>query len=246
MRCLISSIFVLVFCVGIVAQTDKPSPCPIVDVIGPAGVTISGETMTFTANVNSDDDASLIYSWTVSDGTISEGQGTPIIKVITTTEPSEKEYITATVEVKGLPENCANKASERSVVAIGCRLPITFDEYGKMPFREEKARLANLAFELKKNTDFAALIIIYLAKEDTYSSVKNRVNNVSNYLTENQQIPKERFKFLFSEFDTQKTVIYTLPPSAIDNFSDGEKSLTDLRSPNQTSSKTIQKNQKRR
>jgi len=237
----VTSILVLTFCVAMFAQTDKTLPCPVISVTGPAGVTNAGETITFTANISEINTIPIAYSWTISDGTIIEGFGTSVIKVATNSDTAGK-VVTATVEINGLPIDCNKTALGTAQIPYLCILPITLDEYEKMPFREEKARLANLAFELKENTNFVALIMIYLAEEDTYSSVKNRIDNISKYLTTTQKIPKEKFRFVFLENSVQRTVIYTFPPDVIDAFSDAEKTLEELRPPNQTSQKSRRKN----
>ncbi len=245
----IVSILTMTFCAEMFAQT-KTLPCPVISVTGPAGVTNAGETITFTANISEINTTPIAYSWTISDGTIIEGFGTSVIKVATNSDTAGK-IVTATVEINGLPIDCNKTALGTAQIPYLCVLPRTLDIYEKMSFQEEKARLANLAFELNENTDFEnidfiALFIIYLVKEDTYSSVKKRIDNISKYLIENQQIPKERFRFHFSENGVQRTVIYILPPDVVDNFSNGVKNLAELRSLNQISPKKTQKNQKRK
>jgi len=231
----IASILVLTFCAVTFAQTSEIPPCPTIEIAGPEGVTLAGETITFTANISENNSISVTYDWTVSDGTIIEGHGTSIIKVATHSGLAGK-VITATVEIKGFPAKCKNKNSGEAQIPTNCFFPI--DDYENLTFREEKARLANLAYELKENTNFVALIMIYLTEEDTYSSVKNRIDNISKYLTTTQKIPKEKFRFVFLENSVQRTVIYTFPPDVIDDFLDAEKTLEELRPPNQTSQKS--------
>jgi hypothetical protein len=57
--------------------------CPTLEVTGGGGVK-GGETVEFTANVSGGTAADITYNWTVSQGEIIEGQGTPKIKVKTT------------------------------------------------------------------------------------------------------------------------------------------------------------------
>ena len=51
----------------------------------------------------------LTYNWTVSNGTITEGQGTPVIKV--DTKGLKGQSITTSVEIGGLRYDCNNFAS---------------------------------------------------------------------------------------------------------------------------------------
>lgn len=74
--------------------------CPTVDVTGPAGITRPGESMTFTANVSGGSAGDVTYTWTVSAGSISNGQGSPVITVDTTGLPGGSN-VTATVTIGG-------------------------------------------------------------------------------------------------------------------------------------------------
>src|SRR4051812_29245282 len=66
--------------------------------------------LTFTAKVESiESKVKLNYKWTISAGTITEGQGTASIKV--DTNGVRSGGTTATVEVEGLDSSCKNMAS---------------------------------------------------------------------------------------------------------------------------------------
>ena len=68
--------------------------CPSLSVDAPSSPVQAGETMMFTANVSGGVVDKITYDWTVSDGKIIEGQGTPIIRVAT-----NSEMIGKTIEV---------------------------------------------------------------------------------------------------------------------------------------------------
>src|SRR5690606_20383933 len=86
--------------------------CGTLSVIGPAGITPPGQSMTFTANATGGS-ADVTYNWSVSSGTIESGQGTPSI-VVSTTNDMANTSVTATVELGGLDPacNCPSTASE--------------------------------------------------------------------------------------------------------------------------------------
>ncbi len=194
----------------ILPDNKTKSTCPTIEVIGPAGVTVAGEPITFTANVTSDDADSLVYNWTVSDGTIIEGLGTPVIKVATNSEMGGT-VVTAVVEIEGLSIKCKKTAWAEAQIPDVCYLPRKTDEYEHLPFKDEKPRLANVAVELKQDANSVAFFIIYVGEKDTYLSVKTRVDGISKYLTNIQKIPVERFQFVFSKAEAQRTVIYVFP-----------------------------------
>ncbi len=76
-----TTILILVFSFSVFAQNEN-SPCPKIDVSGGSGVVKTGELMTFTVNtIGETVNLNLEYEWTISQGTIVEGQGTPVINV---------------------------------------------------------------------------------------------------------------------------------------------------------------------
>jgi hypothetical protein len=136
----------------------SPCVCPNLDVSG-GGVVQPGEPMSFTANVSGGTATDITYNWTVSAGTISSGQGTPSISVDTT--GLEGQNVTATVEIGGsLCATCTRNDSETGSVAVNPK-PRLFDEFGKLPDDEVKARIQNLYVELGNNPNSQGYIINY-------------------------------------------------------------------------------------
>jgi hypothetical protein len=88
--------------------------CPVIEISTPADPVKAGETVTFTAKIPGDFvSENTTYNWTVSAGTIVEGQGTPQIKVETMREMADGN-LTATVEIgseriAGICESTASK-----------------------------------------------------------------------------------------------------------------------------------------
>jgi hypothetical protein len=140
--------------------------CNAITVSGPSGVTNPGDSMTFTANVGGGGD--YTYNWTVSNGTISSGQGTSSITV-STTKDMAGQNVTATVEVGGMCPECPKTASETAGIAP----PIKFtqiDEFGKLPDDEVKARVDGLYLQLNNNPTAQGYIINY----GTAAEIKKR------------------------------------------------------------------------
>lgn len=236
------AVLILVFCLAAFAQTDQTSSCPAISVSG-GGVVESGEPMIFRAEVKGFDLEKLTFNWTVSNGTIIEGRGTPDIKVDTTGLSSSS--ITATVEIKGLSEGCGSIASETGSVSPVCGIPMMIDDYERIPFREEKARLDVVALKLEKNNDLMAVFFIYVTEKDSYQAVKTRIFNISKYLSETLKIPKERFNFVFGGItDIYRTIIYLPPVSSSLEFQNWEVSFEALKSkmPDKTVKKPVRKN----
>lgn len=92
-----------------------PCFCPTLLVTG-GGVVSPGGSVAFIANVLGGTAIDLTYNWTVSQGEIIKGQGTPQIKVRTTREMIGT--ITATVEIggNGFCITCLRTASETATI----------------------------------------------------------------------------------------------------------------------------------
>ncbi len=81
--------------------------CPAVWVSCPSQRTLP---IVFTVTIsNAESNHTIKYYWTVTRGKIQSGQGTQTIEVYAS--PDDSKGLTATVELIGLAEGCANKAS---------------------------------------------------------------------------------------------------------------------------------------
>jgi hypothetical protein len=97
---------------------NENSACPKISVVGPTSIIPSHalEPMFFTVSIEGKpENLKIEYAWIVSAGKILEGQGSKTIKVDVTGLVNQN--VEARVEIKGLPEKCANTASETGVVA---------------------------------------------------------------------------------------------------------------------------------
>jgi hypothetical protein len=118
--------------------------------------------MSFTANVSGGTSGDITYDWSVTNGTISSGQGTPSITV-DTTGLANNTNITATVTIGGalLCAECVKQASETGSVSrpdIPARL---IDEFGVLPNDEVRARIDNLFVALGNEPNAQGYIINY-------------------------------------------------------------------------------------
>lgn len=147
-----------------VAECDdcvKVCECPSLSVSGPSGTTAPGDSMTFTANISGGSCDNVTYNWTVSSGTIVEGQGTPVIRVATTKEMANSN-VTATFTASGdcLCEDCPRTASGDGPVA-GNPMPEKVDEFGAQTPDEIKARLDIINNRISSDPTSRAVIINY-------------------------------------------------------------------------------------
>lgn len=106
-----AAVTMLAFTTTATAQTKESPDCPEVSLVGPGKNKIkAGNTATFKI-VLPDKLAKtdLTYNWSVSNGTITSGQGTKSIEV--DTKGLAGQIISAIVEISGLKVQCENTRS---------------------------------------------------------------------------------------------------------------------------------------
>ncbi|HEV7893941.1 MAG TPA: hypothetical protein VGP08_25220 [Pyrinomonadaceae bacterium] len=169
-----------------------------------------GEELTFSAEV--DTAASAVkntFKWELSAGTITEGQGTPSLKVDST--GVGVQTVTATVEVAGLPAACASKSSCTTAVLkiIGCG----FDEYGNIRFEDEKARLDNLAIELQNDPTASGYLLCYGGRVGYEGEARRRCDRAKKYISEVRGIPADHIVTVDGGFREDLTVRLVVVPA---------------------------------
>jgi hypothetical protein len=90
--------------------------CPTVSIAGPSDQLTAGDTLVFTANI-SGTNISVTYNWSISAGAIMSGQGTAMI--IVNTDSLAGQYVTATVELGGVPRECISVSSATADIVAG-------------------------------------------------------------------------------------------------------------------------------
>lgn len=132
----------------------------------------------------------LIYNWTVSAGTIIEGQGTSSIKV--STAGLDGQSITASASLAGYDASSARCSASCSVqipIAQTCR---KFDEYPEISRNEEKARLDNLGVALQNDPFATAYVIVHPGEHSKPGDVEKRSRNVTDYLINSRGMDSRR------------------------------------------------------
>ena len=143
------------------------TPCATVDVSS-SGVTEPGKSVTFTANVNGGS-GNFNYNWSVSQGEITSGQGTPSITVSTTREMADSNVVaTVRVDDRGRQTSCPTCNISDDDVAPISGLPriILIIEQGKAVPDQIKAAVDSFYIELNNNPNAMGYIVNYgTAKE---------------------------------------------------------------------------------
>jgi len=175
-----SSTTVLVIC---------PAPvCPNVLISCPDRV-VPNQPLTFSATATGGSgNVTPVYRWTVSGGRIIEGQGTTSIKVDTTGLGGQT--IRATFSVDGYPKDCSASCGAQ------IQLPLVpsrkFDEFPSIARNDEKARLDNLAIELKNDPTSTAYVIVYPGQSERTGEVQKHTTQIVNYLVNYRGVDSRR------------------------------------------------------
>jgi hypothetical protein len=163
-------LLLLASAVDVRAQSDKPD-CPTISVTGPAGILQPGDLATFTVQIdNPQKFGHLEYEWTVEGGELVEGQGTDKIQVRFSDVHAK---LTASLRIRGLPEGCANTASEIYQLACILPVPVLLDEFGRLANDAIRTRLTKLFAVLEENPNNQGYVILYGTESEMKSSERS-------------------------------------------------------------------------
>lgn len=210
-RLLLLTILVLIFCLQPFGQ-DK-SECPKVEITGPTEPFPSGNSIAFVVTLTSDIKYSKIeYKWTVSKGEIQNGQGTVAVVVATFGERNN-QIITATLEIKGLPEGC-NNIFTKSVEMVSQRIidPIIPDKLsGKSSFNDVIARLMNLSLSINNEQGSSGEIVFRVSNNSERNWATSQQKNILKSL-KRLNIPKDKIMMEIEKGKVFETEFIFIPP----------------------------------
>jgi len=87
------------------------------------------------------------------------------------------------------PEIKAQDTSPNRIIAVD---PVKFDEFGNIPWEDEKARLDNLAVTLQREPGRIAYIYVYAGRGDCIGKAQARARRAKNYLVRKRDIQPDR------------------------------------------------------
>ena len=182
--------------------------CPAVSVTGPTTTGVD-QPLTFTSNYNGGTPGiTPVYNWTVSAGTIVEGQGTDRIKV--DTKGFAGQTIRASLSLGGYNLECA------ADYAVTIPQPKVegrrFDEFPDITRNDEKARLDNFAVELQNDPRSTAYVIVYPGKHAKRGEVQEHSGRIVEYLVNTRGLHQRRIVTLVGPKRDQLHVELWLTP----------------------------------
>lgn len=182
--------------------------CPAVEVTGPSALGVD-QAVTFTSRYNGGTPGiTPVYNWTVSAGTIVEGQGTERIKVDTTGLAGQT--IRASLSLGGYNLECA---ADYAVTMPAPKLVSRrFDEFPDIARNDEKARLDNFVIELQNDPSATAYVIVYPGKANKRGEVQEHSGRVVEYLVNSRGLDQRRIVTLVGPKRDQLHVELWLTP----------------------------------
>jgi hypothetical protein len=197
-----------------ICKSCEDVACPRIWLNGPAGYIAHGMATIFAFNADLPNLENLKYQWTVTAGNIDQGQGTPVLYLITNNEDGGKE-LKVKVRVTGLPEGCPDTAEfvYGKLQFEGDAFP--WDEWGRVPLRLELERLDLVAAGWKQNPANFFYIILYRAAGETAASEAARMKRIRNYLVTKKRVPAAHIILVSGgDSDRHRTLVYMIPPGA--------------------------------
>lgn len=196
------------FAVSAVAQSSN---CPAINVFGPAGVTVPGESSFYTVVIEPPDKAvGLSYLWSVqtTNGPVGmvRGQGTTQIEV-----PYTFASVNATVRVIGLPDGCPNSASETASAPLHPPLAIRLktivgpiDKVSRSVFEEI----------VKKWSEDPTARLLIIVSPSMRRSIKSKRNAIELKLERSSKEVIRNTDFVTSSKSDDKTTFWLVPAGA--------------------------------
>ena len=203
--CLLTLLILIGF--GGSARGQEPAECPSLKVIGPSGITMPGDNVTFVVDTNADTKVLKFY-WTVSDGVIEEGQGTTAIKVATSRDNAGKT-IEATVDVQGFEKGCSSRAWENAPIENFPEFHAA-DQFGDLEPDDLRARMDAFLYELTKYPEQNGWVILSITEDQELSETNPRFQLIVDH-ARFREFPLDRIRFLFEFNNVNVTRLYRLP-----------------------------------
>jgi hypothetical protein len=165
--------------------------CPAIEITCPTNIAID-QPLTFTSRYSGGVPANITpaYNWTVSAGTIIEGQGTDTIKV--DTKGLAGETIRASLSMGGYTLECAADCAVS--IPLPKRESRMFDDYLNIARNDEKARLDNFGIELQNDPTATGYVIVYPGRSSKRAEVQDQFGRVIDYLVNSRRIDKSRIR----------------------------------------------------
>jgi len=212
-----TAILIFVFCFVCFSQTSE-NPCLKIKIKAPETVQPDEVFKVFASFEKESQPSTSKFNWTiVMENDVSKIYDQGIIEI---DSKKLKDGETIIILAEALSGKCQNTAAAKIFVAPACILPSKIDEYAELPWSDEKARLENVAFQMKDLKDMKLSVFINLDNKTSQSERRNYLIKVFKYLTAFSELEKNRVTFLISELDAKSVWFQTFPKNFDSAFCD--------------------------
>src|SRR3954454_6810849 len=165
--------------------------CPAIEISCPTNVA-TDQPLTFTSKYSGGVPANVapVYNWSLSAGTIIEGQGTDTIKV--DTKGLGGQTVRASLSMGGYNLECA--ADCAVTIPLPKMVSRKFDEFPDIAHNDEKARLDNFGIELQNDPTSTGYVIVYPGRTSKRAEVQDHFGRVIDYLVNSRGMDASRIK----------------------------------------------------
>jgi len=189
---------------------DLQQACPLISVSCPAEYK-DGDLLTFTATITGGDPKVVpVFSWTVSEGRIVQGQGTSSIRVDLTNVDARGP--TGSVTVGGFDSACPAIASCSLIIERFDLSPKMFDSYGVLPQNKEAMRLNAYTVQLQNQPGTQAYILAYGGRRGRVGEAIKLARRSEKYLVDHG-INSERIVTLDAGYREKLTIDLWIVPA---------------------------------
>jgi hypothetical protein len=190
-------------------QQPAAVPCPQLVVQGPGRSVRDGEQISFAANIGGGDpNVQPVFNWSISSGTIVNGQGTRTIQVDSTGAGNDRQ-ITADLLIGGYSFECRNSATATVPVAAPAK---KVDEFGDLPAQDESGKLDSIVNYLNQAPD-RIYVIGYAGRNNVRGYASDVLRRMKAYTT--GKAPADRVVMIDGGFREQPAYeIWVVPIGA--------------------------------
>lgn len=166
-----------------------PPVCPTIEVVCPTVISLD-EPLTFSSKATGGTPSiTPVYNWTVSAGTIMDGQGTDTIRV--DTAGLAGQTIRASLSMGGYG-NLLCSATCGISIPVPKIISRKFDEFPDIQRNDEKARLDTFVIELQNDPTATGYVVIYPGRGGKRGEVQQHSNHIIDYMVNSRGIDKHR------------------------------------------------------
>ncbi len=205
-KLLLMPIIALLYCGPLFAQGEPGPVCPYINITGPPGPAAPGKTARFAVSIEPAVDNPQ-YEWTISDGKLLRGQGTPQIDV----EVPQTWSLAATVSIKGLPAGCPDMATELMHWDPPPQA-LKLDEFTSRITEIEPGRIERIRRAIDQNPDSRFLVCAGFESKKGDAARRQRIGELAEALRESNY--EWRFTFVTVESDRDYFQIWIVPAGA--------------------------------